>query len=338
LLTNLTFSPTGTNRTLTIIPNTNSVGATPITVTVTDDGVPAKTTTATFILLVRASTNVVLNDLFDYDASADLVTVSGGLWTPHSGSGAISVGSGVAGMADTSGQDISAPLIGQPYTTNGGGFIYSSFKVNWSLPPTGNGGYFAHFKDSGTANFRARVYARATNTVAHVAADPGTFFIGNSSQSDTTLGDQVTNVLTTNITYTVVTRYDITNVLARIWLNPTSESSPSVDATDPVLNVPPTIDVVTYALRQGGTFGTLTLDDLRVARTFLDVLPGSSPDRIPLSIKLAGPNAVLTWSNPAFSLASATNVAGTYTKILPLATSPYTNTASGTLFFRLIYP
>jgi hypothetical protein len=57
---------------------------------------------------------------------------------------------------------------------------------------------------------------------------------------------------------------------------------------------------------------------------------------IPLKISLSGNQAVLTWSDAAFSLQSSLTVTGPYITIGG-ATSPYTNTISGPQnFFRLI--
>ena len=59
--------------------------------------------------------------------------------------------------------------------------------------------------------------------------------------------------------------------------------------------------------------------------------------RIPLSITRLQDKVVLAWNDPSFSLQSATNVAGPYTTIAG-ATSPYTNSVSGTqMHFRLIH-
>ena len=59
--------------------------------------------------------------------------------------------------------------------------------------------------------------------------------------------------------------------------------------------------------------------------------------RIPLTIQKIGTNAVITWSDPTFSLQSAPLASGTYTTIAG-ATSPYTNAITGSQkFFRLIH-
>jgi len=55
-----------------------------------------------------------------------------------------------------------------------------------------------------------------------------------------------------------------------------------------------------------------------------------------LSVQHSGKHVVLSWTNTAFSLQAAPAVTGTYTNI-PDATSPYTNTITGSqTFFRLI--
>ena len=56
---------------------------------------------------------------------------------------------------------------------------------------------------------------------------------------------------------------------------------------------------------------------------------------IPLNIALSGSHVTLSWTNAAFTLQAATNVAGVYTN-MPGATSPYTNAITGAQqFFRL---
>ncbi len=58
---------------------------------------------------------------------------------------------------------------------------------------------------------------------------------------------------------------------------------------------------------------------------------------IPLTIANIGNQAVLTWTNAAFSLQSAPNVAGPYATIIN-AVSPYTNSLAGAqTYFRLIH-
>jgi hypothetical protein len=65
--------------------------------------------------------------------------------------------------------------------------------------------------------------------------------------------------------------------------------------------------------------------------------PNVAVSPIPLSINRIGNQVVLTWTNAAFSLQSATNAAGTYTTVTG-ATSPYTNVINGAgMYFRLVH-
>ena len=83
-----------------------------------------------------------------------------------------------------------------------------------------------------------------------------------------------------------------------------------------------------------GTSGTIRFDLVTVfGNTFTGV-----PSRIPLQIRRDGTNVILTWSNPAFSLAVSTDLVSCTNKISG-ATRPYTNPVTGDhRFFRLIYP
>jgi DNA-binding beta-propeller fold protein YncE len=66
---------------------------------------------------------------------------------------------------------------------------------------------------------------------------------------------------------------------------------------------------------------------------FSNSIPAILP--IPLTISLTGTQAVLRWSNPAFSLQSAPALTGPWTTVSN-ATSPFTNDISSSqLFFRL---
>lgn len=64
----------------------------------------------------------------------------------------------------------------------------------------------------------------------------------------------------------------------------------------------------------------------------------AAPQPVPLQLESVGANLTLAWTNPVFSLAFSTNVAGPYVTI-PGASSPFvTNASGGTGFFRLVWP
>ena len=91
------------------------------------------------------------------------------------------------------------------------------------------------------------------------------------------------------------------------------------------------IRVVTLEAAAGtGSRDTFGIDNFK-----LDFSNAGALSPIPLNLQLFGTNAVLSWSNAAFTLESAPSVNGAYTNI-PGAGSPYTNPVAGPQrYFRL---
>lgn len=320
----------GANRTLTITPVTNQFGTVPITISASDGTL---ITSQTLILVVRPNTNVVLNDNFTYDGSGAIDLLSGGFWQTHSGTaGQMQVGAGVVTVDGVNNsEDVNAPLIGQPYTTNSGAVLYSRYVVNYTTLPGTAGAYFGHFKDNTIYGFIARVWA-FTNGAA-----PGSYRIGianSTSTSATAVAFPQDLVLNSN--YVVVTRLVLSNEFSTVWINPSSEASPGVtDTTDITTNK---VNIYSYALRESNADeGILTVSNFSVALSFAGVTGVVVP--IHLNYQWSSPNLTLTWSDPSFSLQSSTNVAGTYTTISGASSGFITNTASSsTKFFRLYHP
>jgi endonuclease/exonuclease/phosphatase family metal-dependent hydrolase len=210
---------------------------------------------------------LLLFEPFDYD-DGPLVTVSGGLWITHSGiAGQVDVISGRADLRVPQTEDVSVLIPGQPYAATSPLSLFASFTVNFSALPSAGGRFFAHFKNSGTG-FRARVFALTSG------AAPGHFRIGiaNSAMQPTT-----TNAtdLALNVEQRVYLRYDINTATTTLWVNPETESSPTV-----VAPIDGAAQIITaFALRQDSGIGVLTVDDLRIGTTFADVYDG--PNIIP---------------------------------------------------------
>jgi hypothetical protein len=173
------------------------------------------------------------------------------------------VGSGVVTVTDGNSEDVNAPLIGQPYSATNKQVLYSSFTLNYSSLPTEGGTYFAHFKDATTSGFYGRVYASTLN------AATGTYRLGIGNVTATNTTAQIAQDLVLNSNYTVVTRLVLTNGVSTVWINPTSESSPSMTDTTSV-STPSAI--TSYALRENAGEGTMNVDNLKVALNFLSVL------------------------------------------------------------------
>lgn len=313
----LSLGGSGSSRTLTLAPVTNQLGTAPITVSASDGSL---STSQTLFLTVRPNTNVVLIDNFGYDGSGALATLSGGYWQTHSGTANhLQVGSGVATIDGVNNsEDVNALLIGQPYMTNSSAVLYASFVINYATLPDTTGAYFAHFKDNTTFGFLARVWA-ITN------ATSGGYRVGIANSSDTAV--QFPQNLAAGSNYVVVTRLVLSNCVSTLWVNPSSESSPSVtDTFDITTN---RVNIYSFALRESNASeGILGLARLKVGLTFDSVLPS-------LHVQPSGTNVVLNWSDPTLAIQSATNVVGPYLDVTS-ALAPYTNSTStnGAMFFR----
>jgi hypothetical protein len=312
----------GGNRSISVT-NVGGAGLTEITVTVTDG---THNVSSKFLVTAYPLLGVVLADDFTYP-DGSIITNSSFFWNAHSGTtGQTQVASGKINLASAQGEDINAFLTNAPFAAGGGFVFYSRFVVNFSALPTGNGGdYFAHFKDF-TTGFRARVFAM-TNGAAS-----GKYRLGIANGGFTTTGFPQDLSLGTPVV--VITRYDLGAGTSTLWVNPTSESSTSLAAADGASSS----TIYAYAFRQGGSSGNLSVDDLKVATSFNEVLINLAPTPEALQYQVIGSDIVLSWTSPSFSLQAAPLVSGTYTNI-PGATSPFTTSMTGAQrYFRLSYP
>ncbi len=216
---------------------------------------------------------VLLDEPFDYP-DGPLVTVSGGRWGNHRGTaGQVDVSAGAVNLTQAESEDVSVALGGGPYIPDSGAVLYVKFTVRFTALPTGAGTYFAHFKDGGTG-FRARVFAGTAN------AAEGRFRLGIAKAANTPTFFE--RDLSLDTPYTVVVRYTVDTTASMLWVDPTAETDPVVNAEDEGMPMP--ITVAAFALRQslsaGNGMGTLVLDDLRVATTFAELF-GLQPDEPP---------------------------------------------------------
>lgn len=211
---------------------------------------------------------LVLSDTFSY-ANGSLMTNSAFLWNTHSGTtGQTQVVSGRVQLSQNQSEDVSAALTNGPYSS---GMLYASFVVNFSALPGGAGTYFAHFKDNGTMNFRAKVFATTTGAGAN-AFRVGVANVLNSPAAVIPVD------LAPGSNYTFVLRHTPATPVTTLWLNPMDESSTinRADAADTAT----TLGISTFALRQSGTspgMGALAFDNLLVGTSFADVVTNSTP-------------------------------------------------------------
>jgi endonuclease/exonuclease/phosphatase family metal-dependent hydrolase len=236
-----------------------------------------------FLSATLANATVLFTDSFNY-ADGAITNVSGGVWTEHSGSGAVClVVSGQAQVSSAAGEDVHSALIGQSFTT---GALYASFTVKCVTLPNSAGSYFIHFNSSGT--FRGRVWASTLNA----GANKFRLGVGNSSGADASSGQWAADLIT-NTSYFVVIRYDVSTGLTTFWLAPTSESDPGVTASDATSS----IAISNFSLREAAGIGTMLIDDLTVATTFAEAIATQS--NVPPSIVTQPQDQIVTAGDTA---------------------------------------
>jgi hypothetical protein len=271
----LLLSGTGATRALTITPAAGQSGNAVITVTVSDLILSAS---RSFNVMVVPSAGVVLLEDFGY-ADGPVTTNSGALWNNHSGIfGEANVAGGVLQLSGDEFEDINARLIGSPYAIDSGTVLYSSMKVTFTDLPGAE--YFAHYREVG-GSFRARIFGTVSNVTE------GSFRMGIANTLPATSGTVVDQDLSLNTTYLVVSRYNVGTGVSTLWLDPSSESDASVTATDAADPDP----IASFAFRQSnatGGIGDITVDDLRIGLSFLDVVPGAFEARLRIARTASG--------------------------------------------------
>jgi hypothetical protein len=307
---NIIFGGTDSNRTVTLTPAPGQIGVAPITLTVSDG---TNLANSSFALMVSPSPSLIFLDSFSYP-NGSLLTNSGFLWANRSGTfGECQVTNGQLQITADQSEDVVGSLIGAPYPTGFGTVLYAAFKAKFLTLPNSNPDYFAHFA-SGTT-LRGRIYPFIPTNASF-----GTFrlSVGNAMNSTELPID-----LTTNVSYTLVTRYNIDTATTTLWVNPTNETDSGATATDS--QSPATISE--YGFRQASGYdSSILIDDLRVGLSFESVTNTLAVTAIPIPLNFQryGNKLILSWADPSFALQSAPSATGVFTNV-PGATSPYTN-------------
>ncbi|MBI3849802.1 MAG: hypothetical protein HY298_05870 [Verrucomicrobia bacterium] len=277
------------------------------------------------ILTVSALTTgtraaIVLNEDFNGYTNGPIVGNSGNtLWASHSGTlKQMQVLNQQLSVLGSQSEDVNATFtLNPPYDTTNNptvSALYASFTAKFTSTPNGAGNYFAHFKDDGTVNFRARIFALTNGAAA------GKFRLGIASTNSASTTAGFTNYpvdLDLNTTYTVVTRLDLTNGISTLWIDPTNETDLSVTATTSISNV---LAVSSYAFRESGGEGNKLIDDLAVGTLFKDVAGTNRPPSITAipnqniaanSATAAIPFTIQDKETPATSLVLSSNSSNT---------------------------
>jgi hypothetical protein len=226
-----------------------------------------------------SSATVLLSEGFSY-GNGDLVPNGG--WATHSGAASdvqVNTGRAVATMWLASADKDDNKTFTARTTSD---VTYACFEA--TVPDPGGSpkpNYFAHFKDTGTSSFLARVYVLPSGATGF------TFGITISSSSATVLPVPWGSTLSYGTRYFVVIKYDPAANQAKLWVNPVNEASTSV--THSPTPAATAVAISAFALRQsnsaptgvtGGTAGwTVSVDNLGVGTTFDDACFQVTPTR-----------------------------------------------------------
>ena len=196
------------------------------------------------------------SETFPY-AAGGLVAVSGGNWTTHSGTPPIDIQvvSGEAVVNSANAPDDNRQFTPPQSTTAS---TYACFRLAISGTQTAGGTYFAHLMNNGTL-FAARVFAMLNDATTYQLA------IGTSSTAPLA-GAIWPTPLTKGVYYDVTVKYDAFTGYSTMWVNPTSEASPSVISSTAVTGTP----ISGFGLRQASGYGVANIDNIGVGNTFLD--------------------------------------------------------------------
>jgi hypothetical protein len=203
---------------------------------------------------------ILLSDSFTYPNGV-VTNVSAGKWRHASGGFAeVNVEGERVELTGAESEDVEASL-SVSYSSISGANLFAKFSVTVLTPPTDvDGGYFASFAGG---SGRARVFA-----VKGVKA--GTFRLALANGSSTASSVWPVDLLA-NQPYTVMTRLVVSNAQAALWVNPISQTSTSMMATDVVAAATASV----FRWRQDSEIGTLAVDDLVVATSFEEALLGN---------------------------------------------------------------
>jgi hypothetical protein len=215
----------------------------------------------------------LLTETFSY-SDGDLVAVSGGNWTMHSGSGTdVQVVTGTA-----VGNPLNSPDDNRTFAPQGAADkTYYVCRVKIPTPAEAMTGwtYFAHFKDTSTFNFSGRLWVLPSGSSFRFGVSV------SSVNSSTYLTDiaQWPSDLQFDTWYIIMISYDAGAGLSEMWVNPVNESSTKV-TSNTTSGTATGFLVSAFAIRQGnGGSGlpspinwTFVIDSIGIGTTFDDAL------------------------------------------------------------------
>lgn len=219
---------------------------------------------ALILLPAMASAVQLLNEPFNYPNGP--LNGQGG-WASHSGTAnqVQVVGNTAQAVNTVNSEDVNKSFAAQSATAK----TYASFKLKVTAYSGAGTDYFAHLKDTGTLNFRARVFISAPTA-------GGAFRLGIAATSaGTSPTVNWTSDGNLNQVYLIAIAWDANTGTADLWVDPTSEASPRVTSGPFALATGPAISA--FAIREGSAVAsTEQIADLAVGTSFADALAPSA--------------------------------------------------------------
>lgn len=214
------------------------------------------------IVLAASGANaaVLASDTFTYP---DGSLVPNGGWTNHSGTaGDLLVANGQAVVT----HGVPSEDANLPFAAQSSGDVYFAFDFSvddLGAPLAGSDyEYFAHFKDSGTFNFCARM-----DIVSPTGS--GDFTVGIATTSGTADATWSAD-LSYDVVYHVVVRFSVGSNIAQLWIDPVAYTDTSILGAD---LADPGFTVEGFALRQSDSTEneTIRVDNLIISNACQDV-------------------------------------------------------------------
>ncbi len=222
----------------------------------------------------RLAAEIYLSEPFAYPDGP--IASPAAFWKHTSGTERqLNVKNGALLLREDHSEDVAANLASGPFAAESGATLYAAFDLTVTAFPSGEGNYFAHFRDSGS-NFRGRVFIAPTDGRLEL------FQIGISSGGKSSEeANFVPKAFSFGVQYRVAVRYEVGTASSTLWVDPTDAASESVRNTDSAS--PKTI--TSFAFRQSRTsgdgMGELQIDNLVVASTLEEALAGPSSQPLP---------------------------------------------------------
>jgi len=205
----------------------------------------------------------------------------GAPWVAHSGAGTVPIqiiadhppvgADGSAYLSQTTGREDDNTVFAGGEAAGAGSKYWAGFCVKVTGTDPLSNVYFAHFKDSGTFNFVARV------GVTDPTVTDFQFGLFNASS---TLGATWPTPILYSTWHRIVTAYTFDSGLQEMWVDPDPTKGPyDVGQVTPIsMTLWPSIAIQAYAFRQGGSVNSFqTVDNLAVGNNIADWPTIASP-------------------------------------------------------------